>query len=351
MINLETVPLDVERWGLSADDATNVTHLGRECLRFADGVRSPNAAGVELEGGVLEADLLVPRERSFHGLRWHVRGEDSESFFVRPHQAGNPDAIQYTPVSNGISSWQLYHGPGFWAPITFPIEHWFTLRIVVAGQRADVYVDDLARPVLAIGRLRQRVRDGGIGLQVGGPGLHVARFAFSHDPLPLVGSPAPEAPPDGRAVARWDVSDAFPESLIAGALELPASVASDRRWTSLAAEPDGLADLAMVNGLRGDRNTVLARTVVRSRAARVRTLELGFSDRAVVFLNGRAVFRGDDTYRSRDYRFLGSIGYWYTLHLPLESGDNELAIAVSEDLGGWGVQARFTDEPDAGGPA
>ena len=47
----------------------------------------------------------------------------------------------------------------------------------------------------------------------------------------------------------------------------------------------------------------------------------------------------------------GSIGCWYTLHLPLEAGDNELAIAVSEDLGGWGVQARFTDEADAPDPA
>ncbi len=351
VINLETVPLDLERWGLSPGDATRVTHLGRECLCFADGVLSPDAAGVDLEDGVLEVDLLVPRERSFHGLRWHVRGEDCESFFVRPHQAGNPDAIQYTPVSHGISSWQLYHGPGFWAPITFPIETWFTVRIVVAGPRADVYVDDLAKPVLAIGRLRQRVRSGGIGLQVGGPGLHVARFAFSREPLPLVGAPVPEPPVDPRAVARWDVSDPFPELLVAGALELPASVVSDRTWTTLAAEPDGLADLAMVNGLHGDRNTVLARTVVRSHAARVRTLEVGFSDRAVVFLNGRAVFRGDDAYRSRDYRFLGSIGYWYTLHLPFEAGDNELSIAVSENFGGWGVQTRFTDEPDSRVPA
>ena len=347
MIKLETVPLDLDRWGLSAGDATRVTHLSRECLRFADGVLSPDAAGVELEDGVLEADLLVTRERSFHGLRWHARGEDCESFFIRPHQVGNPDAIQYTPVSNGISSWQLYHGPGFWAPITFPIEQWFTLRIVSAGQRADVFIDDLAEPVLAIGRLRRRDRSGGIGLQVGGPGLHVARVAFSREPIPMVGSPAPEAPADPRAVARWEVSDPFPESLITGAPELPGAVVADRTWTGLDAEPDGLADLAIVNGLHGDRNTVLARTVVRSRTARVRTLEVGFSDRAVVFLNGRAVFRGDDAYRSRDYRFLGSIGYWYTLYLPLEAGANELSIAVSEDLGGWGVQARFTDEPDA----
>ena len=49
-------------------------------------------------------------------------GENYESFFVRPHQVGNPDSIQYTPVSNGISSWQLDHGEGFWASVPFPIQ-------------------------------------------------------------------------------------------------------------------------------------------------------------------------------------------------------------------------------------
>jgi len=61
------------------------------------------------------------------------------------------------------------------------------------------------------------------------------------------------------------------------------------------------------------------------------------------YLNGRPIFAGRDDYRSRDYRFLGSIGWWDTVFLPLAQGDNELVIAVSETLGGWGVQARFTD--------
>jgi hypothetical protein len=37
------------------------------------------------------------------------------------------------------------------------------------------------------------------------------------------------------------------------------------------------------------------------------------------------------------------VGWHDTVHLPLERGDNDLVIAVSETLGGWGVQARFAD--------
>jgi hypothetical protein len=77
--------------------------------------------------------------------------------------------------------------------------------------------------------------------------------------------------------------------------------------------------------------------------AQVKPLRLGFSDRATVFLNGRALFRGEDGYRSRDYRFLGSIGFWDTVYLPLAEGENELVVAVSEDFGGWGVMARLED--------
>ena len=88
---------------------------------------------------------------------------------------------------------------------------------------------------------------------------------------------------------------------------------------------------------------MFARAAIRSEQAQTKRLDFGFSDRAAVFLNGRLLYRGDDGYRSRDYRFLGSIGYFDSLYLPLEAGDNELVVAVSEDFGGWGVQARFDD--------
>jgi hypothetical protein len=98
-----------------------------------------------------------------------------------------------------------------------------------------------------------------------------------------------------------------------------------------------------VNGIREGRNTVYVRATIRSRTAQTKALAFGFSDRAVVYANGRPLFSGDDSYRSRDYRFLGSIGWFDRVYVPLEVGENELVFAVSEDFGGWGVQARFED--------
>jgi hypothetical protein len=119
---------------------------------------------------------------------------------VRPHQVGSPDSIQYTPVFNGISSWQLYPGPGFWAPVAFPIGDWFRIRVAFAGGRAEAYVGHVDEPVLAMS-LRGPAEPGRVGLFVGGPAIHLAGFACD-DRAELRGSaPASAAASDGVVAA------------------------------------------------------------------------------------------------------------------------------------------------------
>ena len=325
-------PLDVARWSWGGADRTVAAHLGRECvvLSSVEGAHVVTVAGAELADGAVEADVSIPHGRSFHGLVWRAHGSDYESFFVRPHQTGNPDAIQYAPVSNGLAAWQLHHGDGFWNPVRLPIDEWFTLRAAFEGGAAALSVG--GRQVLHAA-LRHPVRAGAFGLVVGGDGLRVTELRYTH--AATVPAVAP-VPVDPCAVAAWEVSEPFPED------EVPETLAPGKRgWTTLEAEPTGLTNLSRAHPIADGRNTVYARTTIASDRRWRRPLELGFSDRAVVFLNGERIYRGDDTYRSRDYRFLGSIGWYDTLYLPLVAGENELVVAVSEDFGGWGLQARL----------
>jgi len=336
---LRDVPLDDDRWDWGDARPVATEHLGRPCISLETPLAT--VAGLELENGMIELDLAVGAARGFHGVVWRLRdAENFESFFVRPHQMGNPDAVQYTPVFNDVSAWQLYHGAGYWAPLAFPLGDWFTIRVAFDGTRAEVFVGETVEPSLVVSELKHPVAAGLVGIMAGGPPIHIARFAWSSEVT--LGPPAPPAAaaPDG-VVTDWQVSDPFLEALLDGVTALPDRLVAERSWSGLAAEPSGLTDLARVNGIRDGRNTVLARATIDAERDEVRALELGFSDRAAVFLNGRALYRGDDTYRSRDYRFLGSIGYYDTLFLPLRAGRNELVVAVSEDFGGWGVQARL----------
>ena len=88
----------------------------------------------------------------------------------------------------------------------------------------------------------------------------------------------------------------------------------------------------------------LARVRVRADTAGLRRLDLGFSDVATVFLNGRPLFRCDAHYSYDNPRQEGLIHYGQaTVFLPLEKGDNDLAVLVSDDFGGWGLMGRFAD--------
>jgi len=325
-------PLDAGRWSWNGARRTAEDHRGRLCVLLSsdDGARLATVAGAELSNGVVEADVAVEAGRSFHGVVWRVHGPNHESFFVRPHQNGNPDAVQYTPVCNGQFAWQLYHGPGAWNAVRFPVDAWFTVRVAFEAEAAVVSLDgeEVLHP-----RLRQPAREGGFGVLVSGEGLHLAELRFEDGAsVPAVPSEAV----DPTVVATWDVSAPFPERDLAQTLSL-----GDLGWTTLEAEPSGLTNLSRAHAITGGANTVYVRTTIASDRPRRQPLELGFSDRVVVFLNGERIFRGDDGYRSRDYRFLGSIGWFDTVYLPLVAGDNELVMAVSEDFGGWGIQARL----------
>ena len=347
---MRTVPLDAGSWDWGSAVVTPVEHLGRGCVRIepaGEYLQVVTVAGVELEDGMIEAEVAIGPERSFHGVFWRgLDDENYESFFVRPHQVGNPDAIQYTPVHNGSSSWQLYHGPGFWNPIDFPIDEWFTIRVAFVGERAEVFIAD--QPALEISELKAEQPQGTVGLLVAGDALHISAFRYGAEALLTAAAPArPDRAPG--VVPHWSVSDPFAEAELPEALDEAAL--SVRTWTPLESEPLGLADLSRVHGIRDGKDTVFAKTRLASQRAQTVAAELGFSDRAVVFLNGRRLYRGDDSYRSRDYRFLGSIGFYDTVYLPLEEGENELVIAVSESFGGWGVQARLVlGEAHAGAP-
>ena len=187
--------------------ATETSYLGTDCYVFEEASAVVELiADLDLAQGTIELDLAVTGERSFPGLAWRMQGATYESFFVRPHQIGNDDAVQYTPVFNDVSAWQLYHGPGFWAPTTFPIDEWFTVRVAFDGSSGEAYVANFESPALVFDGLRVPHQSGGIGILPGGAGVHVARFAYDSTKPGLLGPLSAPATPDPRVVGMVGIS-------------------------------------------------------------------------------------------------------------------------------------------------
>lgn len=88
---------------------------------------------------------------------------------------------------------------------------------------------------------------------------------------------------------------------------------------------------------------MVARVTIESQKDQVKALTFGFSDEVSIYLNDNILYSGSDVYGSRDYQFIGTMGYFDTIFIPLKKGKNELWFVVSEYFGGWGVEAKFQD--------
>lgn len=330
-------PFDRDVWKVSAVESEVVEHLGQPAMRIKGGYAQIN--DLSLRDGVIEFDIAVTSERGFAGAVFRVQDlENYEHFYIRPHQSGKADANQYTPVFNGVSAWQLYHGPAFGSPVIYRFNEWMHVRIAFAGDRAEVFIDS-DEPVLVIDDLRRDSTAGGIGLGAGNfAPAYFANFAVS--PLPADHRFKQSEVRDSNVlpgtVLAWEVSNGMAADDDAAAEQLA------HKWTTLAAEPTGITNLAMAPNL-GEHRTVLARLRLKSAERQQVKLAFGYSDAVVVSVNGEPMYEGNNRYRSRDYRYLGTIGLFDTAYLPLKPGENEVVFKVTEAFGGWGIQARFED--------
>ncbi len=340
----ETVPFDSARWEIQATESKVVNHLGRTSLYLKGGAAAVRDS--RFTDGVIEFDIAFTGERGFMGAAWRMQDfENYEEFYLRPHQSGNPDANQYQPVFNNVAAWQLYYGESYSAPTRYDNNQWTHIKIVVSGKRAEIYIKDMERPALFVGELKRETKEGRVGLSAGN--FAPAYFSnFAVTPMnaapPLKGVPkeAATVTPTGT-VRAWMVSDAFDRKALEGRYQLTAAEDEKLNWHKLGVEANGTANLARVQGVAEGRDTVFAKLVIQSDREQVKRFRFGFSDEVKVYLNGRLLYGGSDVYQSRDYRFLGTIGLYDELYLPLKRGENELRLAVTENFGGWGVTAQF----------
>lgn len=336
------VAVDDPRWQLQGAEARVVQFQGQRALHLRGAIA--HLADANFDTGVIEFDMAVPSNaQSFPGI--YFRGQDDanyEHFYVRPHQNGNPDSMQYTPFINNMTSWQIYKE--YNAQARFPINEWFHVRMEIAEDSARIFVAS-QEPTLVVHDLKRDRQAGYIQLRGSLGGAYYANINIEPG-APAAAAPEHERDAPAGLVRTWQVSPAMAE---ADAL----AVASAGRlngiaWTTLPVETNGIANLARVAVFSPETTSTLARITVRSDRARSVPMRFGFSDRVRIYLNGTLLFAGDDSQNSRDYRFLGTLGWYDMLQLPLRRGTNEIVFAVSEGGegrigGGWAANAAFPE--------
>jgi sugar lactone lactonase YvrE len=336
----QAVGFDSDRWDLRRAQVTQ--HLGRQALAGVAYLKD-----VEFENGVIEVDVAVDGSRSYPGIIFRMQSEENyERFYIRPHRAGlYPDALQYTPVFNRVACWQLYHGPGCTAGATIAAGEWIRVRLEVQGTQARVLLGESDEPALFITHLKHGVSRGWIGVLGPGNGTaYFSNFRYSGSDDLSFPEPSPAEMPE-HTLTEWQLSrrldadrvntDAYPEFF-------PVFFAE---WQDVPAEPPGLVNVCrFVERTPSGPDCVWARTMISSDTRRGVKLTFGYSDDVALFVNGRKLFGGVSGYRSRDASFLGVVGPYDSVHVPLEKGLNEVFLMVTERFGGWGFLCRADRE-------
>lgn len=338
------IPLDTNHWTVTAQSHRFEMHEGKNALFIEQGIAMLNDS--TFINGTIEFDMYLAEEQSFPGLRFRITDNNNmESFFLRPHLSGKPDANQGAPVINGLTAWQLYFGPSYSFPYTYNFNEWTHVKIVVNGSKCQVYLDNAEKPHLSW-NLKHKVAPGKIGIGGSAAPAHYANFQFNKKEIELINFHVIERVPIDNLIPEWKVSDMFEEKLLDEFSNLESLIA-DRTWgKKILVEETAAANISreilLYNGSPG--NTVFAKINIQSDKDQLKLFEFGYSDRAVVLLNGQPLYKGTNKWRSRDYRYLGTIGLFDSVYLDLKKGDNELLLAVSEDFGGWLVTGRFANQ-------
>lgn len=333
------VPMDSERWAFSGQEGDVVLFKGQKALKLQGG----NAwlEDVNFSTGTIEFDVAFSADRNFQGVRWHVQDRSNyEEFYLRSHLSGQPDANQYNPVISGVSSWQLYHGLGYSAPTNYT-DDWMHVRIVVGDGIGEVFID--ADTSAFSFNMKGGFESGGLGLYAGAlNSTYYSNFTYMEG-RPQITRAAPVYPQNEvGTVLKWSVSDPFtmtPEGIDEVTFR---SLFSRAKWQTIEAEEAGITNLARATVGKEGR-ALMAHVQVQADGNLNSFIQFGYSDAIDVYLNGSLLYSGNNSYVSRDYRYLGTIGQFDLVPLRLKKGSNDLVFLVREGFGGWGVTAKFTE--------
>jgi sugar lactone lactonase YvrE len=330
----DVIPFTSDRWDLA--NATIVEHLGRTSLAGAAFLKD-----LVFDDGVIECDIAIqPGARAYPGVLFRMASDrEYERIYLRPHRSPlYADAVQYVATFNGVDSWQLYNGPGRTSAAEIPAGRWLHLRIEVLGTQARIFLDGAPEPVLTVGDLGHGRNRGRLGLTTTADGTaFFSNFSYRRDST-LEFPPPPAIHEAPGIVKAWKVSTPVPRRLLDFDRYPAASVADVTRWTDASTRSDGVLDLSRIHGRLGtEPDAILARTTIHAEEAGPKKYWFGYSDEVSIFLNGQLVFTGNSAYRSRDTSFLGIVGPFDAVALPLRMGDNEVLFAIGEASGGWGL--------------
>lgn len=343
--------LNEDNWQFTQEGVNVVEKDKQPAFHFTRG--KATYKGVKFQDGIIEFDMYSAAGRSFVYVYFRENSDQgSEVVYLRTHKSNAPDTIQYAPVYQGRSAWQLYHGKKGTATGYLPANTWQHVKLHISGNELTVWIGDDPNPVMDKVRLARPSTIGTITFRGNIPPVCQAKYSayirniqITPALIESLGSQA-EQPADDTMLRTFLVSPAF-ESKKTPFFKLPDPIAN-QSWQPVSANTDGLVELLRWRKIpAGVRSWAAAADVMlTSPTSQTCTIKLGFSDAITLKLNGHPIVHADASYRYSENRQEGLLhGEQLTVFLPLQAGENKLRMIIADSFGGWGLKANLIDCP------
>ena len=338
------IPMTADRWQ-TKENAEFLRQLG-----FYRGLMRLNSGTAVLKDttfgdGTIEFDVETIG-RGMPGIAFRLKDDDTfELLYLRPDPAcpAFRACMQYAPETHGVMLWDLF--PEYQTRAPLRANGWNHIKMVVSGRRMRVFVNDVVAPTLEVGSLEGDAATGGLRLQ--GPATF-ANLVITPGAVEGLRPEPVEAPLDADPglVRRWRLSPvaALPAGKEPSYDDMPGAALD---WKTLGTERNGLVNLSRVYGRpypSPNRAVAWVRTTITSDRKQTKKVDIGWTRELWLFVNGRLVYADKNLFEVEaerkfpDARCSLDNG---TVMLPLEPGDNEIAVAIANDFFGWGLKLRI----------
>jgi len=344
-----TVSMSAEQWQ-TRENAEFLRQLG-----FYHGLMRLNSGDATLKDitfsdGTIEFDVNTIG-RGAPGVAFRQQDENNfELLYLRPDPAcpAFHACVQYAPQTHGVLLWDLF--PQYQTRAPLRENGWNHIKMVISGRRMNVFVNDAPSPTLEVGRLEGDATKGSLRLQ--GPATFANLIITPGAVEGLSSEPLPDpSEGDSGLVRNWRLStaSALPNGKDPGYSEIPSA---SQEWKMVSTERNGLVNISRQYGRpvpQPNRAVAWLKTTITSDSKQSKKVNIGWTRDLWVFVNGKLVYADKNLFESEDARKIPdgrcSLDNGAFM-LPLETGENEIAVALANNFFGWGMMMRL---PDPGG--
>ena len=306
---------------------------------------------LDFHEGIIEFDMYSEGERSFVYVYFREQSSAlSEVLYLRTHKSNSPDTLQYSPVIQRRSAWQLYHGKKGTAAANLPAKTWVRVKLEIKGSLLSVWVGDNLDPVMHEILLTGITSSGGISFRGNIPPVSDANYSayirniqitpktYAHERT----SEAVFADEGTIPIQRVWMSPIFAADK-SPIVALPEEARAED-WRLVHAQYDNVFELLRWREIPTDVRSWAAAMnfTLDSPTEQLCELMLGYSDAITLHVNGLPTAFANASYRYADNRQQGVLhADQMRVFVPLKAGKNTVQAIVADSFGGWGFQATM----------